>query len=174
MANIKTNNVEVWLFKGKDMYLKKVVGKVFGGIVSFKEADPTRPVVWLGQKSYTVTNMANKKTVLFYDTLNHMLFKPRDMANTEDSVDMVMQTSQNVLLAGKEAKQALGIEDTKSTVFNFALAIIVLLTILVMVFLYLFYTHTPALPTAGASAASNLSNTGLVPGGPSIVPKTPP
>ncbi len=172
MAAPKPNMVEIWLFRGKNIYLKKTNGKVFGGIVSFKEADPTKPVVWLGQQSYAVMNMSNKKTVLFYDTLNGMLFKPKDMSNTEDSVDMVMQTSQNVLLAGKEAKQALGIEENKTTVFNFALALIVIMAVIFIVFLYLFYENPPARSGATTTAGSSTPTGGLIPGGPSLVPTT--
>lgn len=171
MANPQPNRVEVNLYRGKDIYLKTVQGKVFAHVVTFKEADPTKPVVWLGQKSYTTFNMKNKKTTLFYDTLTGMLFKPKDMGTGEDNVDMVMQTSQNVLLAGKEAQNALGIQETKSSVFNFALAMIIVMAVIFMVFLYLFYTNPPQ-QTGRPQAVTTVASGGLLPGGPGIVPTT--
>lgn len=172
----KPNKVEIWIFRGKHQFLKKSQGKVYGGIVSFKEADPTKPIVWLGQQSYIITNMANKNPVLFYDTLSGMLFRPKDMGNAEDSVDMVMQTSQNVLLAGRESKAALGIDEQRKSIFNFSLAVIILMTIMVMVFLYLFYTHVPTPGgTTNINTPSNNGNSGtggLVPGTNGIIPVT--
>lgn len=165
MAAPKPNQVEIWLFKGKAMFLKKVNGKVFGGIVSFKEADPTRPIVWLGQQSYTIYNASNKKSILFFDTLNGMLFKPKDMSTSEDSVDMVMQASQNVLLAGKESKNALGIEEAKSTLTPIILGLAVIMFLIFFVFVYLVIGKVPS---SGSTAVTTIS--GL--GGPSIVPQT--
>ena len=80
MAQVKPNFVDIWLFKGKNTYTGKTSGKVFGGILSFSQSDPTKPVVWLGQKSYTVMNLTNKKTTLLYDTLTHSLFRPSEMS----------------------------------------------------------------------------------------------
>lgn len=166
MATPATNRIEVNLYRGKDIYLKTVQAKVFAHVVSFKEQDPSKPVVWLGQKSYTTFNMNNKKTTLYYDTLTGMLFKPKDMGSGEDNVDMVMQTSQNVLLAGNEAKNALGIQESKQSVFNFAMAMIIILAILFMVFLYMFYSNPPA----PVSHATTTMIQGLIPGAGGLVP----
>lgn len=170
MAQIaKPNIVEIRIHRGKKNYVKTVTGKVYGGIVTFKEADPTSPVIWLGQEAYYKNNLANKKMVLQYDMLSKSLFKWDSLE--EDSVDMVAQTTQNILLSGREAQQALGIQDANANVFKFALAMIVVLAVLFAVFMYLFYTHMPIEPGTTAAAAKVATSTipqGL--GGPSIIP----
>lgn len=170
MAVPKPNFVEIELFRGKSMKLKKTNGKVYGGIVNFKEADPSCPVIWLGQKSYCITNLQNKKVVLFYDTLSKTLFKPSDMASTDDSVDMVTQTTQNVLLAGKEAQQALGIQESTNVVFKFALAMVVVLAIFGLIFVYLIATHQYSYGPAAGATAKNVTTTIATPIGGSLVP----
>jgi hypothetical protein len=171
MANPKPNIVEIRIYRGKKNYTNTVMGKVYGGIVTFKEADPTSPVIWLGQESYYVNNLKNKRMVLQYDVLSKSLFP---WGTTEgDSVDMIAQTTQNVLLSGREAMNALGIQDANANVFKFALAMIVVLAILFAIFLYLFYTHMPVEPGSAAAVANKATTTisGLIPGGPQIVPK---
>lgn len=114
-------------------------------------------------------NLSTKKNMLFYDTLSGSLFRPREMSNDEDSVDMVGQTTQNVLLAGKEAQQALGISSAMDIGFKYGLAILILFTILTIIFLYLFYSHPPVQPgvvtTTIAFSKNSIANIG-----PNIVP----
>lgn len=166
MPPVKNTRVEIWLFQGKDKFLKKASGKLYGGIVSFPEAETIYPVVWLGQRDYCITNLVNRMTILFYDKLAHSLFKPSEMGNNAASVDMVMQTSQNVILAGDESKKAMGIEESRNTITTVALGLAAIMAITCMVFLYLLVTHY----VPQNAATTSVSSTGL--GGPSIVPQT--
>lgn len=165
-----TTAIEVWLYQGKHNFLKKTTAKIIMGIVSFKESDPAKPVVWLGQKSYTFLNLATKKNVLLYDTLTGMLFRPSDISSDEDNVDMIAQTSQNVMLGGNNAREALGIQDTQGMAFKYGLAVIVVITVLALVFIWLMFSNAPshAVGTATTTIAQILPS-GI---GPNLVPTT--
>lgn len=141
--------VQIWLFRDKDKFVKKTEGKIYGGMVDFKEADPTEPVIWLGQKEYCITDLATKRSILFYDTISKMLFRPSEMTGSAGT-DMVTQATRNVLLGARDAGQTLGVQDTTNMAFKYGLAVILLMTILALVFVYLIVTSAHPSGSEGA------------------------
>lgn len=175
----KPQTVLIELYKGKSLRIGKTNGKLFGGIITFKEANPMYPVIWLGQKSYTIYDVPTKKNVLYYDTLSGMLIKPKDLSSEEDNIDMVAQTAQNFLLASDDAKAKLGIAAVANNSLLLTLAYGILLFILFGLMLYLGYSHAPVqgslsgvVTTIAAGSKTTIPPTTTIYGlgGPAIVP----
>lgn len=184
MAESKTSvtTVTIELYKGKSLRIGKTNGKLYGGIITFKQANPLYPVIWLGQKSYTIYDVQTKKNILYYDTLTGMLFKPSELSDEEDNIDMVAQATQNVLIGKREAENQMGIVQASSSLMALLMGAMILVFVLTLVFIYIIWTHAPAPSTtyivANATVANALTNANHVAptttvyglGGPSIVP----
>lgn len=175
MAAPKANIVEIWKYRGKDMYIGKVQGKVNGGVVTFQGSDPLRPIIWLGGRSFTIYNGSSKKTVLYFDTLSGMLFRPREQGSGDDSIDMMAQASQNLLLGAEEAKKAEGIKEAQNNTGIVAIAGMILIFIMVALIFYLLATHSwnfstpPTIVNGTANLVNSTSAThGLI--GQGVVP----
>src|SRR5271157_922888 len=140
----KPNLVEMNLMKGPNIYIGKEQGKVYSGLVIFNSADPTIPVVWLGQKDYALINLQTKRTILYYDTLSKMLIKPSSLGSSQASADVMPQTMQNFLVGAREAQSTLGIQDRYKQLTTAVIAGMVIIGIVVVLFLYLLATSSNA------------------------------
>ncbi len=129
--------VEIQLMQGPTILAGKVKGKVMGGIVTFRGADPLIPVVWLGGEEWTLLNITTKKRVLYYDTLNHLLMKPNSLGINSQGVDMMASVSKSFLLGAREAEHKMGIETNKDRTYLMALAGMLFIFIIVALVLYL-------------------------------------
>ncbi len=168
MAEVrKVQTVEIWLYKGTEMYIGKTRARRFGPIITCSKFDASQPVVWFGQKSYTIYNGQSKRNVLFYDTLTHRLFRPMDMSPNSTG-DMITQTSINLLQAARDSQLSMGLQDSTNAVGKWSAAIIAVVAIMALVFIYLLMTNPPSV--AGHVAQATTNALASHPIGPNIVP----
>jgi len=146
----KPNIIEVWEWKNRNTFVKKVSGKVTGGIVSFTDADPADPVIWLGDASYILENQSSKHTILFYDVITKMLFKPNELGTNMAETGVLPATVKNVIMGANDAKNALGLVDNANNAMKWIWGMVMIVALVSVIFMYLLATHG----SGGSAAAS--------------------
>ena len=156
---ISATIVDIQLLRGTTTFTGKTKGKVFGGIVTFKGADPMFPIVWLGGEEWTILNLTTKKTLLFYDTLTHMLVKPSELGINTEGIDVMSRMSQSFLIGAKEAERKMGIEENKDRTYIMALLGMLFIFIIVVLVLYLIAQNASPLIAGHNAATTTISMT---------------
>jgi hypothetical protein len=153
--------VRIRKMRGPEIYLKTVNGKVYGGMVFFKGVEPSRPVIWFGDKSYAVWDATTKKNTLTYDTLSGSLIKNADQKDIDISTIMT-QVSQSLVTGALSAKDTMGVQDARNDMAKWATLGLLGFFIILLVFAYLIFTHVPG--GAGAAVSSAPTGSGLIGG----------
>jgi hypothetical protein len=155
--------VEVHKWANPTTYLGVEQGRIMGGRVLFKTADPMHPVIFINQHGYSTQNLKTKKRMLYYDTTMKRLVKPSSIASGSGSSDAMTTAVQQVLAAEGDSAKAMGINEQNNKWGILGAAIFVLSMIFAMLTLYLVAgAAQPAHSTAPAQSTSGLLGAGVI------------
>ena len=142
-------------------YLGKDEGRIIGGRVDFKTADPEHPVVFLNQTGYSVQNQKTKKRMLFYDTTRKMLIKPNLIGGEGGDIDAMSIAVQQTLAAEGDTSKELGVNESNKYWSLLGLAAFALGMIFGLLGAYLMVPHSAA--PAASPGSSSVLGLGVIP-----------
>ncbi len=159
---MKAENVEVRIYANNTTEVGKENGKIVGGKVNFKDADPSHPVIFLNQPGYSIQNQKNKKRVLFYDKTRKMLIKPSSIGGVEGTIDDMSVAVQQTIAAESDTARELGVVESNKYMALLGFAAFALALIFGMLTVY-FMVHSAAPASAGApSGSSSVLGIGII------------
>ena len=145
--------VELHKYANPTTYVGKDQGRIIGGRVMFKSADPMHPVIFLNQPGYSIQNQKTKRRMLFYDTTRKILVKPSSLGGEEGTVDDMSVAVQAVLAAEGDTSKELGINESNKYWSLLGLAAFALGMIFGLLGAYLMVPHTGAATTSPGSTS---------------------
>jgi len=156
--------VLVRIYSNNTTEVKTERGKIIGGRVLFKSADPTKPVIFLNQPGYSIQDLQHKKRILFYDSTRKMLIKPSSIGGTEGTIDDMSIAVQQTLAAENDTAKELGVQESNMRLAWMGFAIFIIAMIISMLTLYLVSSHVSASSsnTNPAQATSGLIGAGVI------------
>ncbi len=160
---MKAENVEVRIYTNNTTEVDKQNGKIVGGAVSFKDADPGHPIIFLNQPGYSIQNQKNKKRVVFYDKTRKMLIKPSSIGGTEGTIDDMSVAVQQVIGAEGDTARELGVTETNKymALLGFAAFAVALIFGMLTVY-FMVHSAAPASSTGTTTGNTNVLGIGVV------------
>jgi hypothetical protein len=153
--------VEVHKYANPSTYIGKDQGRIIGGRVNFKSADPSHPVVFINQPGLSIQNQKTKRRMLFYDTTRKILIKPSSLGGGEGTIDDMSVAVQAVLAAESDTAKELGVIENNKYWSLLGFAAFVMAMLLGMIGAYLMIPHTAATTTSPGS--TSVLGLGVVP-----------
>jgi hypothetical protein len=153
--------VEVHKYANPTTFVGKDTGKIIGGRVMFKGADPMHPVIFLNQSGYSIQNLKTKKRMVFYDTTRKILVKPSSLGGEAGSVDDMSVAVQQVLAAEGDTSKELGINESNKYWSLLGLAAFALGMIFGLLGAYLMIPHNGA--STSSPQSTSVLGLGVIP-----------
>ena len=154
--------VEVYKYANPTTLVGKDAGRIVGGRVLFKAADPMHPVVFLNQSGYSIQNQKTRRRMLFYDTTRKILIKPSTLGGEAGTVDDMSIAVQQVLAAEGDTSKELGINESNKYWSLLGLAAFALGMIFGLLGAYLLVPHSSSASTTPSGSTSVLG-LGVIP-----------
>ena len=145
--------VEVHKYANPTTYIGKDQGRIVGGTVIFKSADPMHPVVFLNQPGLSIQNQKNKRRMLFYDTTRKILIKPSSLGGGEGTIDDMSVAVQAVLAAESDTAKELGVVENNKYWSLLGFAAFVMAMLFGMIGAYLMMPHAATSTTSTGSTS---------------------
>ena len=153
--------VEVHKYANPTTYIGKDQGRIVGGRVIFKSADPMHPVVFLNQPGLSIQNQKNKRRMLFYDTTRKILIKPSSLGGDGGSIDDMSVAVQAVLAAESDTAKELGVVENNKYWSLLGFAAFVMAMLFGMIGAYLMMPHSAASTTS--TGTTSVLGLGVIP-----------
>ena len=109
--------IRVNILRGSDTVIKTENGKRVGPLLIFKSVNPEKPVVWTGEKGYSLYDVKRKTEIFFYDSTKERLISFSELQGTE-SVNVKAALSSDLISAMKGAERQMLIYDSNSYLFK--------------------------------------------------------
>ena len=153
--------VEVHKYANPTTYIGKDQGRIVGGTVIFKSADPMHPVVFLNQPGLSIQNQKNKRRMLFYDTTRKILIKPSSLGGGEGTIDDMSVAVQAVLAAESDTAKELGVVENNKYWSLLGFAAFVMAMLFGMIGAYLMMPHAAA--STASTGSTSVLGLGVIP-----------
>ncbi len=134
---VKTK-IRVNILRGTDTVIKTENGKRIGPLLIFKSVNPEKPVVWTGEKGYSLYDVKRKTEIFFYDSTKERLVSFSELQGME-SVNVKAVLSSNLITAMKEADKQMLLFDATGYLYKLgAMGIIGLVALIMLLYLVTF------------------------------------
>jgi len=114
---VAKTKIRVNILRGSDTVIKTENGKRVGPLLIFKSVNPEKPVVWTGEKGYSLYDVKRKTEIFFYDSTKERLISFSELQGTE-SVNVKAALSSDLISAMKGAERQMLIYDSNSYLFK--------------------------------------------------------
>ncbi len=109
--------IRVNVLRGSDTVIRTENGKRVGPLLIFKSVNPEKPVVWTGEKGYSLYDVKRKTEIFFYDSTKERLVSFSELQGME-SVNVKAALSSDLISAMKGAERQMLIFDSNSYLFK--------------------------------------------------------
>ena len=109
--------IRVNILRGSDTVIRTENGKRVGPLLIFKSVNPEKPVVWTGEKGYSLYDVKRKTEIFFYDSTKERLVSFSELQGME-SVNVKAALSSDLISAMKGAERQMLIFDSNSYLFK--------------------------------------------------------
>ncbi len=135
----KITPITLNIVRGNNYIIKRIRGKLNGGVVTYPGMDKDNPIVWLGHPQYSVYNQQTKCYELFYNETRATLIKV-DVGSSITS-DTIVDLTRNFTIAVQNTKNNMNADKTNNDALKWALGAAILILLFAMIFAYLITTH---------------------------------
>ncbi len=109
--------IRVNILRGTDTVIRTENGKRVGPLLIFKSVNPEKPVVWTGEKGYSLYDVKRKTEIFFYDSTKERLISFSELQGME-SVNVKATLSSDLISAMKGAEKQMLLFDYYSYLFK--------------------------------------------------------